>query len=122
LEEQSTLSPHQEVESMQGLSHTKTDESFIQVVESAGEWFVRIVEHGEVTAFQSFENEAFALSYADGQRLRMGLAEVQRMPQSVPADPAGWAEQQRREAPPGERAHPATPPPRDVRDWPSNTD
>lgn len=53
---------------------TESSDSFVQVVESIGEWFVRIVENGEVTAFQSFEVEDFALAYADGQRFRLGLS------------------------------------------------
>jgi hypothetical protein len=100
-------------------AQTKTEESFVQVVEAIGEWYVRIVEHGEVTAFQSFEAEEFALSYADGQRSRLGLPEVQLVARQDQVDPAIWAEQKRREVPPGERDHPGSPPPRDVKDWPS---
>jgi hypothetical protein len=57
---------------------TESSDSVVQVVESIGEWFVRIVENGEVTALRSFEVEDFALSYADSQRFRLGLAALPR--------------------------------------------
>lgn len=57
---------------------SESSDNYVQVVESIGEWFVRIVENGEVTAFRSFEVEDFALSYAEGQRFRLGLAALPR--------------------------------------------
>ncbi len=50
----------------------------VEVVESLGEWFVRVVENGvEQTA--SFVMESFAMAYAEGQRMRLGLDSVRRL-------------------------------------------
>lgn len=70
---------------------TKPNTSFVQVGESIGEWFVRIVENGDVTVFQSFGAEERALAYADDQRIRIGLAEIQRLTRDVQINPATWA-------------------------------
>jgi hypothetical protein len=45
------------------------------VVETCGEWFVRVIEDGG-EATTSFELETFAMVYAEGQRLRLGLEKV----------------------------------------------
>ncbi|WP_095087601.1 hypothetical protein [Mesorhizobium sophorae] len=47
----------------------------VEVVEACGEWFVRVVEDDQELT-RSFELESFALAYAEGQRLRLGLAEM----------------------------------------------
>jgi hypothetical protein len=50
----------------------------IEVVEACGEWFVRVVEEDqEIT--RSFELESFALAFAEGQRIRLGLADFTRL-------------------------------------------
>ncbi len=50
----------------------------VELIEVAGEWFVRVLEsgHEQVTIF---ETETFAVSYSDGQRLRLGLEQVVRL-------------------------------------------
>lgn len=45
----------------------------VEIVEACGEWFVRVVLYGAETVV-SFELESFARAYADGQRIRLGLA------------------------------------------------
>ena len=50
----------------------------VEVVEACGEWFVRVVD-GDEELTRSFEMESFALAYAEGQRIRLGLAEFKRL-------------------------------------------
>ncbi|RUW89629.1 hypothetical protein EOA19_23975 [Mesorhizobium sp. M7A.F.Ca.US.010.02.1.1] len=49
----------------------------VEVGEACGEWFVRIVADDEELT-RSFDLESFALSYAEGQRIRLGLSEFKR--------------------------------------------
>ncbi|MEZ2328949.1 hypothetical protein AB6802_04385 [Mesorhizobium sp. RCC_202] len=44
----------------------------VEVVEACGEWFVRVVD-GQKKTTLAFEIEAFALAFAEGQRMRLGL-------------------------------------------------
>lgn len=50
----------------------------VEVTEAMGEWFVRVVED-EQELTRSFELEAYALAYAEGQRIRLGLADFTRL-------------------------------------------
>ena len=50
----------------------------VEVIEACGEWFVRVVEDGKATT-TSFELEAFALTFAEGQRMRLGLEKIARI-------------------------------------------
>lgn len=50
----------------------------VEVIESFGEWFVRVIENG-VEQIASFVIESFAVAYAEGQRLRLGLDRVTRL-------------------------------------------
>ena len=50
----------------------------VEVVEACGEWFVRVIEDHKQTTAQ-FEVESFALVYAEGQRIRLGLATIVRL-------------------------------------------
>jgi hypothetical protein len=61
-----------DVQSNEAISNT------VELVEACGEWFVHVVEDGK-EASVSFENEAFALAYAEGQRIRLGLRKVARI-------------------------------------------
>ncbi|ESY93697.1 hypothetical protein NKI51_06635 [Mesorhizobium australicum] len=47
----------------------------VEVAEVSGEWLVRVTEGGQELT-RSFELESFALSYAEGQRIRLGLDRV----------------------------------------------
>jgi hypothetical protein len=50
----------------------------VEVLEACGEWFVRVVdEDQEIT--RSFELESFALAFAEGQRIRLGLSHFKRI-------------------------------------------
>ena len=49
----------------------------VEITESLGEWFVRVVENGAEQVF-SFVMESFATAYAEGQRMRLGLDDVIR--------------------------------------------
>ena len=52
--------------------------TFIEVLESTGERFVRVVEQGH-EVINSFELESFALAYAEGQRIRLSLEAIVRL-------------------------------------------
>ncbi|TIW75213.1 MAG: hypothetical protein E5V58_02475 [Mesorhizobium sp.] len=52
--------------------------SCVELAEACGEWFVRVVEHDQEFT-RSFDTVALALSYAEGQRRRLGLDKVTRV-------------------------------------------
>jgi hypothetical protein len=47
-------------------------------MEVAGEWFVRVV-CDDVETVHDFVLESFALAFAEGQRIRLGLAQFDRL-------------------------------------------
>ena len=47
----------------------------VSITERDGEWHV-VVRDGDGEHAQSFGRHEFALSYADGQRIRLGIEEV----------------------------------------------
>ncbi|MER9504767.1 hypothetical protein [Mesorhizobium sp. M0579] len=51
----------------------------VEVVEACGEWFVRVVEQDYQELTRSFELESFALSFAEGQRIRLHLDKFVRL-------------------------------------------
>jgi hypothetical protein len=58
------------------MSDDKTRETLpdgVEVTENMGEWFVRVVINGKAHV-STFEVEAYARSFADGQRIRVGLS------------------------------------------------
>ena len=63
---------------MDNVQSNKVDPPAVEVVEACGEWFVRVVEGGTATT-TSFELEAFALTFAEGQRIRLGLETMTRI-------------------------------------------
>lgn len=50
--------------------------SSVEVAESMGEWFVRVTDEGAST-IHTFERQAFALTYAEEQRARLGLDHIE---------------------------------------------
>jgi hypothetical protein len=50
----------------------------VEVVEACGEWFVRVVEEDQEQT-RSFEIESYALAFAEGQRMRLGLDKFVRL-------------------------------------------
>ena len=50
----------------------------VEVIEVCGEWFVRVVD-GDEELTRSFQLEPFALAYAEGQRIRLGLTDFDRL-------------------------------------------
>lgn len=50
----------------------------IEVGEACGEWFVRVFEEDEEMT-RSFELESFALAFAEGQRIHLGLDRIIRI-------------------------------------------
>jgi len=62
---------------MDNVQSNTVDRPAVEVVEACGEWFVRVVEDGKATT-TSFELEAFALTFAEGQRIRLGLETITR--------------------------------------------
>ena len=63
---------------MDNVQSNEAKSNAVEIVEACGEWFVHVVEHGKETS-TSFELEAFALAYAEGQRIRLGLDKVVRV-------------------------------------------
>ena len=63
---------------MDVIQESDTRRKAVEVVEACGEWFVHVVE-GDQASSMSFELEAFALVYAEGQRMRLGLDKVMRL-------------------------------------------
>jgi hypothetical protein len=59
------------------VSHNKV-RPCVEVVEACGEWFVRVVEEDQELT-RSFEQKAYALAFAEGQRIRLGLADFKRI-------------------------------------------
>jgi hypothetical protein len=53
-------------------------ETRIEVVEAHGEWSVHVVEEDEERIY-SFVLESFALAFAEGQRMRLKLADIMRL-------------------------------------------
>ncbi|UCI28221.1 hypothetical protein [Mesorhizobium sp. B2-8-5] len=49
----------------------------VELAEVSGEWLVRVIENDQELT-RSFELEEYALSYAEGQRMRLGLNNVTR--------------------------------------------
>jgi hypothetical protein len=47
----------------------------IEIVESFGEWFVRIAEGGGSTV-HTFESHSFALAFAEEERARLGVEHI----------------------------------------------
>jgi hypothetical protein len=50
----------------------------VEVLENGGEWYVRVIEHGNET-INTFELELFAVAFAEGQRVRLGLENFDRL-------------------------------------------
>ncbi len=50
----------------------------IEMFEAGGEWCVRVIENGGEQV-SSFVIESFALAYAEGQRIRLGVDNVTRL-------------------------------------------
>jgi hypothetical protein len=50
----------------------------IEMFEADGEWCVRVIENGGEQV-SSFVIESFALAYAEGQRIRLGVDNVTRL-------------------------------------------
>ncbi|MER9882051.1 hypothetical protein [Mesorhizobium sp. M0118] len=50
----------------------------VEIVEAMGEWFVRVVGNGEELT-RSFDLDSFALAFAEGQRIRLGLKDFKRI-------------------------------------------
>ncbi|TPK70286.1 hypothetical protein FJ930_18345 [Mesorhizobium sp. B2-4-15] len=49
----------------------------VELAEACGEWLVRVTEHDQELT-RAFELEKYALSYAEGQRIRLGLHTITR--------------------------------------------
>ena len=49
----------------------------VWIEEAGDEWVVRVAEGGK-TRVEAFILEAFAMSFAEGQRIRLGLQKVER--------------------------------------------
>jgi hypothetical protein len=50
----------------------------VEVIEARGEWVVHVVENGNET-IMDFALETYALSYAEGQRIRLGIEKIVRL-------------------------------------------
>ena len=63
---------------MDNVQSNTVDQPAVEVVEACGEWFVRVVEEDQELT-RSFELESYALAFAEGQRVRLGLADFKRI-------------------------------------------
>ena len=64
---------------MDGVAPNKGEASpCVEVVEACGEWFVRVID-GNHKIIRSFEIEQVALTFAEGQRIRLGLDQITRI-------------------------------------------
>ncbi|WP_246135784.1 hypothetical protein [Mesorhizobium intechi] len=63
---------------MDRVAHDGEVNPCVEVIEACGEWFVRVVD-GDEELTRAFELESFALTYAEGQRRRLGLADFDRL-------------------------------------------
>ena len=54
------------------------DDTAVEIFEAGGEWHVRIVENGGEQV-SSFVVESFALAYAEGQCIRLGIDRIARL-------------------------------------------
>lgn len=55
--------------------HSDIEPEGVEVTENMGEWFVRVAIDGKVHV-SSFEIEAYARAFADGQSIRVGLSRL----------------------------------------------
>jgi hypothetical protein len=51
----------------------------IEVIDTYGEWFVRVIEDGMIPLTKSFETEYYAVAFAEGHRIRLGLERYERL-------------------------------------------
>ena len=58
-------------------AQAKTVSDRVELFEAGGEWVVRVYADGGETV-RSFELESFARAFAEGQRLRFGLAGIEQ--------------------------------------------
>ncbi|MEQ1955975.1 hypothetical protein [Mesorhizobium sp. CN2-181] len=65
-------------EAMCSISNSKTQSHGVELVEGYGHWLVRVVEEGRETRVADFEVEDYAISFAEGQRMRLGLKDFKR--------------------------------------------
>lgn len=54
------------------------DDRRVEVMEVGQEWLVRVVEDDQELA-RSFALQSLALAYEEGQRIRLGLADITRI-------------------------------------------
>jgi hypothetical protein len=52
------------------------DSNVVQLVESAGEWFVRVIENGRAAQCRSFEKKRLAVACAKAERERLGIQKI----------------------------------------------
>ena len=57
---------------------TGSTPNIVELLETDGQWFVRIVENADESLSPGFERESFAGSYAEGQCVRLGLQSFRR--------------------------------------------
>lgn len=56
-----------------------TELSCVELIDVMGEWFVRVTEKDGNSATRTFEHKDYAVSFAEGQKTRLGLDEVTRI-------------------------------------------
>jgi hypothetical protein len=64
---------------MDSLQSYKAEIPKIEMVESCGEWFVRVTEKDGHSYTRTFEHKDHAFSFAEGQMARLGLDEIMRI-------------------------------------------
>lgn len=57
--------------------HRQPDE--VQLIEVAGGWIVRVIEHGHAAHHMSFERKRMAKAFAETERKRLGIEKVTKI-------------------------------------------
>lgn len=70
----SAIMSHRRVGLLRGNMQSDRTNS-VELTENLGEWFVRVVRNGKAH-ISTFEVEQYARSFAEGQRIALGLASV----------------------------------------------
>jgi cobalamin-dependent methionine synthase I len=74
---------------MENVEQDKADHPKIEVFDVCGEWFVRVVENRKENV-TIFDLKTFAMAYANGQRIRLGLeriTSIERIKSVLPENP-----------------------------------
>jgi len=61
------------------ISLSAKSEAAVEVMEVSGDWYVLVVDARGKEMIRTFLRESFAISYAEHQRIRLGLGKFDRL-------------------------------------------